>query len=54
MVSGEGCISKWVNAERGTGVASVLVEAVPPAEAWPEVWLLFDVDCVLDDDAEES
>jgi len=40
MVSGEGFISKWVNAESGTGVGRVLVEAEPPAEACPEVWLL--------------
>src|SRR6202035_5333269 len=40
MVSGEGFISKRVNAERGTGVGMVLVEAEPPAEACPEVWLL--------------
>src|ERR1700742_1285063 len=43
MVSGEGFISKWVNAERGTGVGMVLVEAEPPPETCPEVWLL-DVD----------
>src|SRR5258708_37872802 len=40
MVSGEGFISKCVNAESGTGVGMVLVEAEPPAEACPEVWLL--------------
>ncbi len=40
MVSGEGFISKWVKAESGTGVGMVLVEAEPPAEACPEVWLL--------------
>jgi hypothetical protein len=28
-----------VKAESGTGVGIVLVEAAPPAEAWPEVWL---------------
>jgi hypothetical protein len=40
MVSGDGFISKWVKAESGTGVGKVLVEAEPPVEAWPEVWLL--------------
>jgi hypothetical protein len=40
MVSGEGFISKCVNAESGTGVGMVLVEAEPPEEACPEVWLL--------------
>jgi hypothetical protein len=29
-----------VNAESGTGVGRVLVEAEPPAETCPEVWLL--------------
>ena len=40
MVSGEGFISKCVNAESGTGVGMVLVDADPPAETWPEVWPL--------------
>jgi hypothetical protein len=38
MVSGEGFMSKCVNAESGTGVGIVLLEAAPPDEAWPEVW----------------
>src|ERR1700733_10535333 len=56
MVSGEGCNSKWVKAERGTGVGRVLVEAVPPADAWPEGWVLFAAIDPLDEDvdADES
>jgi hypothetical protein len=38
MVSGEGFISKCVNAESGTGVGNVLLEAVPPPEDWPDGW----------------
>src|ERR1700749_844051 len=55
MVSGEGFISKCVNAERGTGVGIVLVEAEPPAEACPEGWVLAEDEEVeppeLDDNA---
>ena len=40
MVSGEGFISKCVNAESGAGVGMVLLAAGPPADACPEVWLL--------------
>ena len=39
-MSGEGFISKCVNAESGTGVGMVLEEAEPPEDACPEVWLL--------------
>src|ERR1700733_3753913 len=39
MVSGEGFISKCVNAESGTGGGMVPVEAEPPEEACPEGWL---------------
>ena len=35
IVSGDGCISKRVKAESGTGVGMVLVEAEPPAEDLP-------------------
>jgi hypothetical protein len=50
MVSGEGFISKWVKAESGTGVARVLEEADPAAEACPEVWLLDAEDPFEEDD----
>jgi hypothetical protein len=38
--SGDGFISKCVKADSGTGVGMVLVEAEPPEEACPEVWLV--------------
>ena len=47
MVRGEGFISKWVKAESGTGVGMMLVEAEPPAETCPDVWLL-DADAEVD------
>jgi hypothetical protein len=52
-VSGEGCISKCVKAERGTGVGRVLAEAAPPAELCPEGWVLFDaVELLLPEEVE--
>ena len=53
-MSGEGCISKWVKAERGTGVGMVLVEAVPPVEACPEGWVLFAAVEPLEEDEDEE
>src|SRR5271156_5202601 len=53
-VSGDGCISKRVKAESGTGVGIVLLEAAPPAEACPEGWLPDEVPPPEEEEDDES
>ena len=53
-MSGDGCISKWVKAESGTGVGIVLLEAAPPAEVCPEVWLPEAIPPLEEEDDDES
>jgi hypothetical protein len=50
IVSGEGFISKCVNAESGTGVGIVEVEAAPPPDVCPDVWLFETVEVEPPDD----